>query len=82
MKYKNIEPETHYGDVAVLKTGRTYREKYRTGHGSNGKLYRLNKRAGKIEAKCQDCSVPMSQFLLIARTMADMDKLLGRVHEL
>lgn len=79
VNYQRIENEWRYGDIAVLRSGKTYREKYKIGHGSNGKLYRVNRRAGKIEAKCQDPHVPMEQFILITRTMKDMDKKLGEL---
>lgn len=71
-----IEKEVHWGDVALLKSGKSYREKYKIGWGANGKPYRLKWRGGKWEAKCQDTRVPMEQFLLTARNLTEMLKLL------
>lgn len=71
-----IEKETHWGDVALLKNGKSYREKYKQGWGANGKPYRIKRRSMKWEAKCQDPNVPIEQFLLTARTLSDMLKLL------
>ena len=36
MSMENIESEIKYGKLALLPSGRTYREKYRLGYGVNG----------------------------------------------
>lgn len=72
-----IEKKWQWGDVCLMpRSGKTYREKYKIGWGANGKPYRIKKRGDKLEAMCQDTNVPMQQFLLTARTLDDMLKLL------
>lgn len=77
--YSRIDAETYWGDLCVLRSGRSYRERYKIGYGANGRTYRIYRRSGTWEAKCQDANVPMKDFLLITRNLEQMNEKLGEV---
>lgn len=72
----NIEHETRWGDVVDLKGNKQFSEKYRIGYGANNERYRIRRRGGMWEAQCDNPNVHISCFILTARTLNDMSKLL------
>lgn len=83
MSMEYIESEIRYGKLALLPSGRTYREKYRLGYGANGFHYHIYKRGGKWEAHVSYKSgyaqnniekLPIEHSFHVTRTLKDMNE--------
>lgn len=79
MSYTHIEMGTKWGEAVSLKSKKMFSEKYRIGYGNNGEIYEIRKRGGMYEATCRNPNVEIGKYMLVTRTLKDMNKKLGEL---